>query len=337
MISGRLSAFAIGVAVLAFAMGAWAQSIVSAKSGAIHHVEGQAFIDDKEIQIKATEFPNLQEGSVLRTELGRVEMLLTPGVIVRLGEHSAVRMVANRLSDTRIEVLDGSALIEAMEILQDNAVTFHYKDATIQVLKEGLYRIDSDSSELRVYDGRAEVTAGGKTLTAKKGRLVELGEPVLAAAKFDSKTGDSLYRWSYRRSGYLAMANLSAAKSISDWQTPWYSRGGWYWNPYFGMFTFIPGSGVFYSPFGFSYWSPMDVYYAYAPQYRPNWGGSRGGSGGMGTFNPDRGYVTVGGRSAGGGLSSAPSTSAPSAAPAASPRTSSGAASRGDAGGGRGR
>jgi hypothetical protein len=245
-------------------------------------------------------------------------------------------MVENKLSDTRLEVLEGSALIEAMEILEENSVTLLSHGASIQLLEKGLYRVDNDPAQLRVYDGKAEVTSGEQKLTAKKGRLVDLDGPALAATKFDSKTGDSLYRWSYRRSGYLAMANLSAAKSINDWGVPWYSRGGWYWNPYFGMFTFVPASGIFHSPFGFSYWSPARVYYVYnAPRAQPGWG-----NGGGGGISADRGYSTIDHRSLGGGgrrIGAPSGGSSPSAAPASSPRGGSDAGARGAAGGGRGR
>ena len=143
MISRRFSAIAIGAAAWALAAtGALAQSIVSAKSGAVHHVEGRVLIDGKVVESKIAEFPNLNEGSVLRTERGRAEMLLTPGVIVRLGENSAVRMISNRLSDTRLEMVEGSALVEVMEMLKENAVSFTSKDASIQLLDKGLYRMD---------------------------------------------------------------------------------------------------------------------------------------------------------------------------------------------------
>jgi hypothetical protein len=335
MFSNRSFFFAVLPAVfLLAATSAPAQSIVSAKSGAIHHVEGEALIDGKVLEPRKTEFPNLKEGSVLRTKLGRVEMLLTPGVIVRLGEESAIRMVTNQLDDTRLEMVEGSALVEAMEILKENSVCFLLKDAEIQLLAEGLYRIDADSTQLRVYDGKAQVKSGEQTLVAKKGRLVELDGPALAATKFDSKTGDSLHRWSYRRSGYLSMANLSAAKSISDWGTPWYSRGGWYWNPYFGMFTFVPASGIFHSPFGFSYWSPSRIHYAYYnPPPQSPWGSGSGGGRG---FNSDLGYVTVGRGASGGSISSGSAGAAPAAAPSVS-RGGGGGASRGDGGGGRSR
>ncbi|PYU28185.1 MAG: hypothetical protein DMG31_20730, partial [Acidobacteria bacterium] len=35
---------------------------------------------------------------------------------------------------------------------------------------------------------------------------------------------------------------------------------GWYWDPWFACYTFIPGGGIFYSPFGWAFYSPFAVY-----------------------------------------------------------------------------
>ena len=281
--------FVVAVAFL-LAANAFGQSIVSARSGAIHHVMGRALIDGDVVETKFAEFPNLRPGSILETEAGRVEMLLTPGAVFRMSEDSAVKMISDRLSDTRLEVTEGSAMIEVMEILEGNAVTVVLNDTIIQPLKKGIYRIDADPAQLRVYDGKAQITRGDEVLIAKKGKVVELGA-FLVATKFDPKTGDPLYRWSARRSSYLSMANLYAARSISEWGVPW-SRGGWRWNPYMGMFTFIPVGGILRSPFGYSYWSPTRVYVAYVPPRTIGSGGGGGGfaSTGRGSYSPRLGY-----------------------------------------------
>ena len=39
----------------------------------------------------------------------------------------------------------------------------------------------------------------------------------------------------------------------------WYGAG-WYWDPCFGAYTFIPGDGIFYSPFGWGFYPPFAVY-----------------------------------------------------------------------------
>jgi len=38
----------------------------------------------------------------------------------------------------------------------------------------------------------------------------------------------------------------------------WYAAG-WDWDPYFGCYTYIPGDGIFYSPFGWGFYSPFFV------------------------------------------------------------------------------
>jgi hypothetical protein len=133
---------------------------------------------------------------------------------------------------------------------------------------------------MRVYDGEAEVTAGDKTLQVKEGHTIALD--TLAMNKFDKNDSDALNRWSARRAEYVSMANVSAAHSLST-SGGFYSNSfssGWYYNPFFGMYTFVPGlDGSWFSPYGYRFFSPWDVYMAYMPYYyyTPTRGGSSGG------------------------------------------------------------
>src|SRR5208282_2298362 len=88
----------------AIAVTASAQPIISAKSGVIAGVEGKVLINNEEVQQSVTHFPEVKEGSVLRTEDGRVELMLPPGFMLRMGENGALKMLANRLIDTRVEL-----------------------------------------------------------------------------------------------------------------------------------------------------------------------------------------------------------------------------------------
>ncbi len=310
------------------------QSIVSAKAGAVHHVEGEVLVDGDELVIENARFAQLEPGNMLTTGRGRAEVLLTPGVILRLAEDSSIRVDSNDLTDTRIEFLEGSALVEVMEILEDNAITFIVNNASIGLERAGLYRLDSDPLQFRVYNGKARVFKDDEELVAKKGRVVEL-DGVLVAGRFDAKNDDVLYRWSARRSGYLAMANLSAAHSYSRHGFS-ANRGRWVWNPYFGMLTFVPGYGVFSSPFGYSFWSPSRVNMVYRPRPVRN----DGFASSRGVFSPSHGYSVVGSRSVsrGGVGGGSVSAGAPSAsAPAPVTRGGGSAVGRGGSGGGRGR
>src|ERR1700748_2127879 len=90
------------VALLAMTgAGCSAQSIVSAHSGTLHYFEGDVSIDGTPVQSQKARFQEIREQGVLRTGLGRAEVLLTPGVFLRVGENSAIKVLANRLVCTR--------------------------------------------------------------------------------------------------------------------------------------------------------------------------------------------------------------------------------------------
>ena len=50
---------------------------------------------------------------MLSTGQGRAEILLTPGVFLRVGENTSIKMLDNRLLSTRVEFLSGSAIVES--------------------------------------------------------------------------------------------------------------------------------------------------------------------------------------------------------------------------------
>src|ERR1700739_2744922 len=83
------------------------QSVISTHSGVVHFFEGSVYVDNQPLESHPGRFSTVPQGAVLQTAEGRAEMLLTPGVFIRIGERSAVRMIANTLSNTRVELLAG--------------------------------------------------------------------------------------------------------------------------------------------------------------------------------------------------------------------------------------
>ena len=328
--------------VLATAAGTvtWAQSIISAKSGVINYYEGDVLAGGKAIEVKNGKFAEWQKGQELTTGEGRAEILLTPGVFLRVSENTKLVMTDNRLSDTKIQVLQGSVLLECAELLQDNSVTLTYGDFSLAVRKAGLYRLDTETGTAKVYEGEWQVAGQGQTLLLKKGKMTQLGN-LLVASKFDNKVGDSFYRWAARRAEPLSVASFSGARSVYTSGMPW-TYGGWYFNPYFGMYTYLPFRGFYNSPFGFRFYSPVvinNVYNNLAGGYG-GYGSSaynRGGNNGVNSWNRDsffdsgRGYgiTTRGNVGGGGGFSGGGGAIGGGGAVAAAP-----AAGRGDMGGG---
>jgi hypothetical protein len=313
------------------AYSASAQLAISARSGMINYTEGTVLVGDKAVTARNSEFPEVKEGQELKTEEGRAEILLTPGVFLRVAENSTIKMVSSRLADTRVDVERGSAIIECAEIGKENAVTILTGDAQMTFHKAGVFRVDAEQQVIKTYDGEAVVNKSGQVLTLKDGKMTGVAG-VLAPEKFDNKMGDAFFRWAARRADAIGMANVAAARSVnSNYQS---HSGFWQFNPYFGYFTFIPGMGFYRSFFGPSYYSPSYVWYVSNPGYYSRnsgggFGGSRSASSG---YNPAYGYNTVQTRSAPAYVgNSSPATSA-SPAPAAS----GGAARVGGSGAGRG-
>ncbi|HVT94738.1 MAG TPA: hypothetical protein VHD76_17955 [Bryobacteraceae bacterium] len=270
-----------------------AQQVISARSGVVQYVEGDVTLGGEALNPQAGEFPAIRKNDVLHTGAGRVEILLTPGVFLRTGENTSIRMVANSLVDTQVEFLDGSALLECDDLLKDNAVTVLHGGAKVQLKRNGLYRFDSNPARVGVYNGEALVQdASGKTITLKGGHQAQF-EGALAESRFDSKLAeDALYRWSARRSSYVAMANVSAAKQIQDVGGGSWSNSVWAFNPAFGMYTYVPYGSSLYSPFGYGFLNPYDALsfynaypYYYGGGYYPSgrYGTAKGGSGGGGS------------------------------------------------------
>lgn len=310
--------------------GLQAQHVISARSGLVHYAEGKVTVAGVAVPEKSFvgDFPEIKEGQELRTELGRAEVLLSPGVFLRVAEKSAVRMVSNKLENTRLELLAGTALLEVGDLERDQELAVQIGATGVEFPKRGLYRLDFDPARIRVFDGSAVALNGGQTVTIREGRQAVLAG-VITPEKFGKDT-DAFHRWAARRSGYISMANLTAAKRVRDNDTPW-RASSWVYNPYFGSFTYLPFRGTYQNPFGFAYYSPYSIeqvyyrppVYAVGPSAMP----SAGMDAGM------RSYSDYGGRSSMGSYSAGGSASAPPAPAAAAPAASGGRS--GDSGGGR--
>jgi len=305
------------LALAFFAISTYAQSVISARSGTIHYVEGKALLNGQEISPKFGEFPAMDNGSVLRTtDQGRVEILLSPGAILRVGESSSIRMVANALTDTQVELQSGKAVLECADVMKGNRIALLVGGHAVSVVKDGVFEATTQPAAVRVYKGEATVAAEGKVVTVRKGHEAFPGAEV-TAQKFDDNATDDLYNWSSRRSGYLALANIAAAREAGNGYGGYgggyagfgggygglgpgyagFAPGMWAWNPWFGMFTMVPFDGMFYSPFGWGFYSPFDVGGLYASCYyygcySPYGGGPSGtvGTGNHPVTRPIRGH-----------------------------------------------
>jgi len=235
------------------------------QAGTINYVEGQASLNGQSLGETSVGLAKLTAGQALSTQNGRVEILLTPGVFLRVGNQSTVRMLSPDLANTIVTLEKGRAMVEVNDLYRENNIRVNENGASVQLTKVGLYDFDADRGQMRVFDGKADVQTNGRDIEVKGEHELNLtASGQLKAVKFDPKAyQDDFYRWASLRSSYLTEANIDSARRYAGGggyaPALWYG-GGWYWDPWFGAYTFIPGDGIFYSSFGWGFYSPWAVY-----------------------------------------------------------------------------
>jgi FecR protein len=231
------------------------------RPGSINYIEGQVSIGTQVVDPKSVGSAVLEAGQSIMTEQGKAEILLTPGAFLRLGDNTSVKMISPDLTNIQVEVQRGHAIVEVTDIYQENNLRVDLNGATTQLLKTGLYDFDADRNLVRVFYGKADVEENGRQIEVNDGRELYLNAGgSLKAKKFDKKTDQNdLYSWSSLRAEYLARANADAAQIYVGGGGGWIGAG-WYWDPWYDAYTFIPGGGYLYSPFGFGFYSPGFVF-----------------------------------------------------------------------------
>lgn len=177
---------------------AFAQRLVSARAGTVNFIRGTAFLDGRRVFLTPNKLLVMQNGQTLRTETGRVELLLVERVFLRMGEASAIRMDENQMPDTRLALERGSAVIEVLQIAKGAHLRIVCGDRMTELKNPGVYRFDAKSEMLRVYNGEVALNAPGAVLKAKAGQAVNLTGD-LVASRFDPKETDSLKAWADQR------------------------------------------------------------------------------------------------------------------------------------------
>ncbi len=283
---------------------AWAaaESSPMPAPGTVNYIEGQVNLNGVTTTSKAVGEAVLGPGQTLNVGQGKAEILLTPGVFLRVGDNSQVKMVTAGLADTTLEVVKGEAMVEVAQLFKESRLNILDHGVTTRIEKNGLYAFNADSPRVGVVEGKAQLEGAGKPRTLDKGH-----EALLADGQVQKPTdleknaleNDPLYRWSAVRSDYESQANVDEARNVMDsgmWDGP-----GWYMDPFWDFYAFLPGDGMFYSPFGFGYYSPGYVWAAPIGRYPYVGANGRGAVGSQGfrrgsTFAGNRAVGRTGGR-----------------------------------------
>ncbi|MCL4795895.1 MAG: hypothetical protein KJZ84_15145 [Bryobacteraceae bacterium] len=259
--------FLLAIALL-LAVPTYGQLAISAKAGLINVADGEVYVDGKMVEHNPNGFTTIPKDGLLKTSEGRAEVLLTPGSFLRVSEYSSFRLLDNNTDNVSIDLLEGSALVEVTELLDENQLTFRAVNQVVRVKKNGVYLIDiSPAPRVRVYDGgEAMVAINDEIYLVKSNRELVASAGGWAVNRFDPNDTDALYRWAKRRSEYIAMANLSAARSAPGRTAGMTGTmlGNWFFNPFFGTMTYVPWGANVFSPFGWAFFNPYQAYRFYA-------------------------------------------------------------------------
>jgi len=267
LFSAKILGGMFAVAVVAFPQ----SYTISARPGAVNYVEGNATLDGQPVDSASLKSTFLNAGGLLETQDGKAEVLLTPGVFLRVGDHSRVRMLKPSLIDTQLAVEAGESMIEVDQFVKESELTVSMRGGLTEIEKVGLYRFAAnDAASVGVIDGKASVTFGEKHANLGKGHEVVLADS-LKPKDFDKDREDELFAWSNIRSQYNASLTYQAAKTAYSSGTGYSGTGysgygyggfygqGWFWSNGFNSWLWMPG-GEFYSPFGWGFYGPGYVY-----------------------------------------------------------------------------
>jgi hypothetical protein len=260
----RGSVFFSFALLLAFCGESAAQDVVSASSGVLQYFEGMVALDNKPIEHKAAVFPSLNNGSTICAKKGRAELLLTPGTYLRIDENSCLRMVSNSLPDTRLNMTDGSVILDNLNASPGDAISLLYEGSEVRFPKPGVYRIDSDVGELQVYSGEAKVTHHGVSTTVDSAHLYYFLLE-LTTNKFSDGAMDEFYDWAHNRSDVIANENqLASAEQDGAPDADPGGIGTFAVPPLYSLPSYAAPS-LGYSTYG----SSINPFYSYAPTPYP--------------------------------------------------------------------
>lgn len=158
-------------------------------------------------------------------------------------------MLANELSNTRVELLAGSAVVDAGGPVSGQMVTLIYKNWSVRFLEEGVYRIDSDPPRLWVLQGKAEVSAAGHEDALSVGQGMDLPlAAVLVPDQFIDPPRDGLSAWAEGRQQSISADNAIAANIQDPASIDAYNSGpdGFTYFPPLGLVA-VPGLSGSYS------------------------------------------------------------------------------------------
>ncbi|MFN0121750.1 MAG: FecR family protein [Blastocatellia bacterium] len=314
--SGKLTVLTLTVLVmLTAAQTASAQYLISSRAGFINRVEGSVMIQRVGAEVsdagQASLGTQMKDGDTLVTTDGsRAEVLLSPGSYIRLDENTKLRAVTTRFSQMSFEVLAGSVIAEISfeentNIKGNNPLEITTPHGAVSMVKTGVYRIDVRNGFSNISARRGEFLLGGREAAMNKTaekiakeRVVQLGGSGAASSlvqqisKMNKSAYDNLDEWSLARAETLAAAHRSALSRTSTANATGmgFLSSGWYFDPFYNCYTYIPYGRRFTSAYGFGFYNSLaNCACGWSGYWNPYYGSgpyNSAGTGGGSSLNP---------------------------------------------------
>jgi hypothetical protein len=300
----KIFAIAVMVLLAGALQGVSAQYLTSTRAGFINRVEGKVYIQhsndvsmDRNRAVLGTQ---MKDGDLILTGAdGYAEILLTPGSYLRLNHQTEVRALNTAFSEARFEVVKGSIFIEAGQLDKKDPIEIVTPNGPLAINKDGLLRIDvrQGLTEVSVRQGEIYLGTRGQLLAKNatkvgRGKVARLSGAASEMAKVDKDAVDDFDLWSFNRAQTLVAANYSALRRSRNIGGP--LTFGWLFDPFYNCYTFIPGRGYFYSPYGLPFFRQFNDYYYYYPYGYSPWYYYGGGGGGGGNVNRPPSRIVAG-------------------------------------------
>ena len=187
-----------------------AQHVISAMAGYIHHIEGEAYLQNRRVESKPAELNHVIAGQTLRTGEGYAEILLTPRSFLRLGRNSAIEMVDGGLTAARLRLTAGEAVVDLPVLFDPDSIVVLLGETEVRLNKTGRYVLTAAPAKVITVSGRADVAGGGAVVAVKGKRQWASGEE---PTKLDEKPSSEVVAWSAGRQRKLEDVLAAARKS----------------------------------------------------------------------------------------------------------------------------
>ena len=250
----KVSVCAFG-SIFAFAVASRAQ----AAAGTINCVEGYVALDSQPVAADTVGVAAVHPGHLLETAQGKAEVLLSPGVFLRVGENSSIKMEAASGNEVRVELVRGEALLEVDRVDRARRLDVIDKGADARVDHSGLYLFNANQPAVLVYNGRVRVEDDRRGFAIRQGEELLLNSSVLKAQKFDREETDALYSWNLERADYASQVSEWTVEALLSLDGGTQHTAGWYWNPWYSSWAFVLPKGRVVSPLGYGYYAPSTM------------------------------------------------------------------------------